>query len=53
LKEKNINKKWWKKAVFYQIYMSTYADGNCNGYSKFVGMIQKLDYLQGIEVKGI
>lgn len=53
LKEKNINKKWWKEAVFYQIYMPSYADSNGDGYGDFKGMTQKLDYLQGIGVKGI
>ena len=45
--------KWWKESVFYQIYMPSYADSNGDGYGDFVGMTQKLDYLQGIGVKGI
>lgn len=48
-----VPKKWWKEAVFYQIYMPSYADSNGDGYGDFVGMTQKLDYLQGIGVKGI
>lgn len=48
-----VSKKWWKEAVFYQIYMPSYADSNGDGYGDFVGMTQKLDYLQGIGVKGI
>lgn len=48
-----VSKKWWKEAVFYQIYMPSYADSNCDGYGDFVGMTRKLDYLQGIGVKGI
>ena len=47
------NKKWWKESVFYQIYMPSYADSNGDGYGDFKGMTQKLDYLQGIGVKGI
>jgi trehalose-6-phosphate hydrolase len=46
-------KKWWKESVFYQIYMPSYADSNGDGYGDFKGMTQKLDYLQGIGVKGI
>jgi len=53
LKEKNINKKWWKEAVFYQIYMPSYADSNGDGFGDFKGMTQKLDYLQELGVKGI
>lgn len=48
-----VSKKWWKEAVFYQIYMPSYADSNGDGYGDFVGMTQKLDYLQGIGIKGI
>lgn len=51
--EVEISKKWWKESVFYQIYMPSYADSNGDGYGDFVGMTQKLDYLQGIGVKGI
>ena len=47
------NKDWWKEAVFYQIYMPSYADSNGDGYGDFVGMTQKLDYLQELGVKGI
>ena len=47
------NKDWWKEAVFYQIYMPSYADSNGDGFGDFKGMTQKLDYLQGIGVKGI
>jgi glycosidase len=48
-----VSKKWWKESVFYQIYMPSYADSNGDGYGDFKGMTQKLDYLQGIGVKGI
>lgn len=48
-----VSKKWWKEAVFYQIYMPSYSDSSGDGYGDFKGMTQKLDYLQGIGVKGI
>lgn len=51
--ELEVSKKWWKEAVFYQIYMPSYADSNSDGFGDFKGMTQKLDYLQGIGVKGI
>lgn len=47
------SEKWWKESVFYQIYMSSYADSNGDGYGDFKGMIYKLDYLKGLGVKGI
>ena len=48
-----VSKKWWKEAVFYQIYMPSYSDSNGDGYRDFKGKTQKLDYLQEIGVKGI
>ena len=48
-----VSKKWWKEAVFYQIYMPSYADSNGDGYGDFKGMTTKLDYLQEMGVKGI
>ena len=38
--------KWWQKAVFYQIYPRSFADGNGDGIGDFHGLIQKLDYLK-------
>jgi len=49
----DVSKKWWKEAVFYQIYMPSYADSNGDGYGDFKGMTQRLGYLQGIGVRGI
>ena len=52
-KGQNTDQKWWKEAVFYQIYMPSYADSNGDGYGDFKGMTSKLDYLQNLGVKGI
>ncbi|RKR08253.1 trehalose-6-phosphate hydrolase [Flavobacterium sp. 90] len=51
--QKKADQKWWKEAVFYQIYMPSYADSNGDGYGDFKGMTQKLDYLQNLGIKGI
>ncbi|PIF33874.1 trehalose-6-phosphate hydrolase [Flavobacterium sp. 9] len=51
--QKTADQKWWKEAVFYQIYMPSYADSNGDGYGDFKGMTQKLDYLQNLGIKGI
>lgn len=48
-----VDKKWWKESVFYQIYMPSYADSNGDGYGDFKGMTTKLDYLRQLGVKGI
>ncbi|GAA0315827.1 alpha-amylase family glycosyl hydrolase [Bacillus carboniphilus] len=44
---------WWKKAVFYEIYMPSFADGNGDGIGDFKGIISKLDYLKELGVKGV
>lgn len=45
--------KWWQLAVFYQIYPRSFADGNGDGIGDFIGMIQKLDYLQQLGIDAI
>jgi len=45
--------KWWQKAVFYQIYPRSFADGNDDGIGDFKGMIEKLDYLTDLGVDAI
>ena len=44
---------WWKSAVFYEIYMPSYADSNGDGYGDFKGMTAKLHHLQSLGIKGI
>ncbi len=36
---------WWKTAVFYQIYVRSFADSNGDGVGDLPGLIDKLDYL--------
>ena len=45
--------KWWQKAVFYQIYPRSFADGNGDGIGDLAGMISKLDYLEELGVDAI
>lgn len=45
--------KWWQKAVFYQIYPRSFADGNGDGIGDFPGIISKLDYLVELGIDGI
>jgi alpha-glucosidase len=44
---------WWQKAVFYQIYPRSFADGNGDGIGDFPGMTAKLDYLQDLGVTAL
>ncbi len=45
--------KWWQKAVFYQIYPRSFADGNADGIGDFNGMTEKLDYLKDLGVDAL
>ena len=45
--------KWWQKAVFYQIYPRSFADGNGDGIGDFVGITGKLDYLNDLGIDAI
>ena len=47
------NIQWWKKAVFYQIYPRSFADGNGDGIGDFPGMISKLDILKDLGIDAI
>jgi maltose alpha-D-glucosyltransferase/alpha-amylase len=41
---------WFKRAVFYEIHIRGFADGNADGIGDFVGLTEKLDYLQWLGI---
>src|SRR6266545_5177760 len=41
---------WFKHAVFYEIHIRGFFDGNDDGFGDFGGLIEKLDYLQWLGV---
>lgn len=45
--------KWWQKAVFYQIYPRSFADGNGDGIGDIKGMLEKLDYLKSLGIDAL
>ena len=45
--------KWWQRAVFYQIYPRSFADGNGDGIGDFKGILEKLDYLKDLGIDAI
>lgn len=45
--------KWWQKAVFYQVYPRSFADGNADGIGDFKGLTDKLDYIKDLGVDAI
>ena len=48
-----ITKKWWKEAVFYQIYPRSFYDTNNDGIGDLRGIIEKLDYLHDLGVDAL
>ena len=48
-----ITRKWWKEAVFYQIYPRSFYDANGDGIGDLRGIIEKLDYLQELGVNAL
>ncbi len=41
---------WYKDAVFYELHVRAFCDGNDDGIGDFPGLIQRLDYLQWLGV---
>ena len=41
---------WYNNAIFYELYIRAFADGNGDGHGDFTGLRQKLDYLQWLGV---
>lgn len=48
-----VEKKWWKEAVFYQIYPRSFKDSDGDGIGDLKGIIEKLDYLKELGVDAI
>ncbi|WP_322805903.1 maltose alpha-D-glucosyltransferase [Thermanaerothrix sp.] len=41
---------WYKNAIFYEVYIRAFADGNGDGHGDFIGLTQRLDYFQELGV---
>jgi len=54
LREKSMSNKndraWYKDAVFYELYVRAFKDGNGDGHGDLKGLLSKLDYLQALGV---
>lgn len=44
------NEPWYKNAVFYEVSVSSFKDGNGDGRGDLQGLSDKLDYLQNLGV---
>jgi maltose alpha-D-glucosyltransferase/alpha-amylase len=41
---------WFKDAIIYELHVRAFKDSNGDGIGDFPGLIQKMDYLQGLGV---
>jgi len=44
----NLERKWWKEAVVYQIYPLSFKDSNGDGIGDLKGIASKLDYIKSL-----
>src|ERR1700730_7219637 len=44
---------WYKDAIIYQLHVRTFCDSNNDGIGDFSGLMQKLDYLQGLGINAL
>jgi maltose alpha-D-glucosyltransferase/alpha-amylase len=44
------NSLWFKDAIFYEVYIRAFADGNGDGHGDFRGLTEKLDYFRDLGV---
>ncbi len=49
----NLEKKWWKEAVVYQIYPRSFKDSSGDGIGDLKGIISKLDYLKSLGIDAV
>ena len=49
----DVEEKWWKEAVFYQIYPRSFADSNHDGIGDLRGIIDHLDYLKALGITAL
>ena len=47
---KNTARDWYKDAVFYEVHVKAFKDGNGDGIGDFAGLTESLDYIQELGV---
>src|SRR5262249_25602270 len=47
---KNAARDWYKDAVFYEVHVKAFRDGNGDGIGDFAGLTESLDYIQELGV---
>ncbi len=44
---------WYKDAIFYEVHVRAFQDGNHDGVGDFVGLTQRLDYLADLGITAV
>jgi len=44
---------WWRRGVFYQVYIRSFADGNGDGTGDIAGLRSRLPYLEKLSIDAI
>lgn len=47
------NGPWWQRAVFYQLYVPSFQDGNGDGFGDLYGVERRLDYIASLGVDAV
>ena len=50
MNEANVERRWWKEAVVYQIYPRSFNDTDGDGIGDLPGVLEKVDYLDDLGV---
>ncbi len=50
MNDTQVERKWWKEAVVYQIYPRSFKDSNGDGIGDLPGLTSKLDYVKSLGV---
>ena len=44
---------WWQYGIIYEVYPRSFQDANGDGIGDLQGILQRLDYLAGLGIKGV
>ena len=48
--QQDVNRKWWKETVVYQLYPRSFKDTDGDGIGDLKGVIEKLDYIKSLGI---
>src|ERR1700730_4518001 len=48
-----VDKDWWRRGIFYQIYPRSFQDSNADGVGDIKGIIERLPYLKALGVDAV